>query len=92
MLACLPSAGDVLVFLDSHCEVNRGWLEPLLSVIAKDSSTVVCPVIDVIDEFTMEYKPSPIVRGAFDWALKFKWDKVFSYEMDGPEGPTSPIR
>ncbi|XP_058510971.1 inactive polypeptide N-acetylgalactosaminyltransferase-like protein 5 [Ochotona princeps] len=92
LLGAAHASGDVLVFLDSHCEVNRGWLEPLLSVIAKDSSMVVCPVIDVIDEFTMEYKPAPIVRGAFDWALKFKWDNVFSYEMDGPEGPTNPIR
>lgn len=53
---------------------------------------VVCPLIDVIDGRTLEYKPSPVVRGAFDWNLQFKWDNVFSYEMDGPEGPTKPIR
>uniref|UniRef100_A0A8C0X6A4 Glycosyltransferase 2-like domain-containing protein n=1 Tax=Castor canadensis TaxID=51338 RepID=A0A8C0X6A4_CASCN len=86
------ASGDILVFLDSHCEVNKVWLEPLLSAIAKDHKSVVCPVIDVIDHMTLEYKPAPIVRGAFDWNLKFKWDHVFSYEMDGPEGPSKPIR
>lgn len=86
------SRGDVLVFLDSHCEVNRVWLQPLLHTIAKDPRMVVCPLIDPIDHETLEYRPSPAVRGAFNWHLEFKWDNVFSYEMDGPEGPTRPIR
>ncbi|XP_003929936.2 inactive polypeptide N-acetylgalactosaminyltransferase-like protein 5 [Saimiri boliviensis] len=92
LIGASHASGDVLVFLDSHCEVNRVWLEPLLHAIAKDPKMVVCPVIDVIDDRTLKYKPSPVVRGAFDWNLQFKWDNVFSYEMDGPEGPTKPIR
>uniref|UniRef100_A0A2K6A8G3 Polypeptide N-acetylgalactosaminyltransferase like 5 n=1 Tax=Mandrillus leucophaeus TaxID=9568 RepID=A0A2K6A8G3_MANLE len=91
LIGASHASGDVLVFLDSHCEVNRVWLEPLLHAIAKDPKMVVCPLIDVIDDRTLEYKPSPVVRGAFDWNLQFKWDNVFSYEMDGPEGPTKPI-
>ncbi|KAL4668985.1 hypothetical protein H8959_007539 [Pygathrix nigripes] len=92
LIGASHASGDVLVFLDSHCEVNRVWLESLLHAIAKDPKMVVCPLIDVIDDRTLEYKPSPVVRGAFDWNLQFKWDNVFSYEMDGPEGPTKPIR
>ncbi|XP_049717929.1 inactive polypeptide N-acetylgalactosaminyltransferase-like protein 5 [Elephas maximus indicus] len=92
LIGASRASGDVLVFLDSHCEVNRVWLEPLLFAISKDPKVVVCPLIDVINDTTLEYTPSPVVRGAFNWKLQFKWDNVLSYEMEGPEGPTGPIR
>ncbi|MEQ2219615.1 hypothetical protein XENOCAPTIV_020830 [Xenoophorus captivus] len=68
--------GEVLVFLDSHCEVNQAWLQPLLAPIKKDRRNVVCPVIDIISADTLAYSPSPIVRGGFNWGLHFKWDPV----------------
>jgi hypothetical protein len=45
----------VLLFLDSHCEANKGWLEPILDIIAKDRTHVVTPVIDTINAHTMAY-------------------------------------
>ncbi|XP_032955042.1 inactive polypeptide N-acetylgalactosaminyltransferase-like protein 5 isoform X3 [Rhinolophus ferrumequinum] len=92
LIGASRASGEVLVFLDSHCEVNKVWLEPLLAAIREDHRMVVCPLIDVIDYMTLEYQPSPVVRGAFNWYLQFKWDNVFSYEVEGPEGPTRPIR
>ncbi|XP_038136198.1 polypeptide N-acetylgalactosaminyltransferase 11 [Cyprinodon tularosa] len=92
MVGASHATGDVLVFLDSHCEVNEAWLQPLLAPIQRDRRTVVCPVIDIISADTLAYSPSPIVRGGFNWGLHFKWDPVPPAALSGPEGPTAPIR
>ena len=69
------ATGDVLIFLDSHCECNPGWLIPLLDRIKRDRKTVAMPVIDVIDDKTWDYGGggTPIQRGAFSWWLVFTW-------------------
>ncbi|XP_044032126.1 polypeptide N-acetylgalactosaminyltransferase 11 [Siniperca chuatsi] len=92
MIGASHATGEVLVFLDSHCEVNQAWLQPLLAPIQKDRHTVVCPVIDIISADTLSYSPSPIVRGGFNWGLHFKWDPVPPSELNGPERTTGPIR
>lgn len=40
--------GDVLVFLDSHCEVTDGWLEPLLAKIAEDRTVITTSIIALL--------------------------------------------
>ncbi|NP_001358404.1 polypeptide N-acetylgalactosaminyltransferase 11 isoform 8 [Homo sapiens] len=84
--------GEVLVFLDSHCEVNVMWLQPLLAAIREDRHTVVCPVIDIISADTLAYSSSPVVRGGFNWGLHFKWDLVPLSELGRAEGATAPIK
>lgn len=68
--------GDVILFLDSHCEVNDGYLEPLLDPIRRDRRTVTMPIIDAVDFETWEHRTGLLERGIFDWTLTFKWKKI----------------
>nr|XP_058930081.1 polypeptide N-acetylgalactosaminyltransferase 11 isoform X3 [Kogia breviceps] len=92
MIGAAHATGEVLVFLDSHCEVNAMWLQPLLAAIREDRQMVVCPVIDIISADTLAYSSSPVVRGGFNWGLHFKWDLVPLSELGGTDGATAPIK
>ncbi|XP_036322386.1 putative polypeptide N-acetylgalactosaminyltransferase 13 [Rhagoletis pomonella] len=71
------ATGDYLLFLDSHCEVNIGWLEPLLERAAEaagDGVIAVSPVLDGIDTESLAYTASSNhLMGGFDWNLHFHW-------------------
>ncbi|XP_046465255.1 polypeptide N-acetylgalactosaminyltransferase 5 isoform X2 [Neodiprion pinetum] len=86
--------GQVITFLDAHCECTEGWLEPLLSRIADDRTTVVCPIIDVISDDTFEYiTASDMTWGGFNWKLNFRWYRVAQREMERRNGDrTAPLR
>ena len=74
--------GEVLTFLDAHCECTLGWIEPLLSKIKEKKSNVVMPVIDEISETDFHYNavPEPFQRGVFKWRLEFTWRPIPQYE------------
>ncbi|KAJ8731538.1 hypothetical protein PYW07_004702 [Mythimna separata] len=84
----------VLTYLDSHCECTEGWLEPLLDRIARSKTTVVCPVIDVIDDNTLEYHyrdSSSVNVGGFDWNLQFNWHPVPAKERARHQHTAEPV-
>ncbi|KAB7494804.1 N-acetylgalactosaminyltransferase 6 [Armadillidium nasatum] len=67
------SSADVIVVLDSHCEVMTDWLPPLLEPIVENPRTAVCPLIDVINSDHFGYYPQDEGgRGAFDWRFYYK--------------------
>ncbi|XP_055734884.1 polypeptide N-acetylgalactosaminyltransferase 13 isoform X2 [Salvelinus fontinalis] len=86
--------GQVITFLDAHCECTVGWLEPLLARIKEDRRSVVCPIIDVISDETFEYMAgSDMTYGGFNWKLNFRWYPVPQREMDRRKGDrTLPLR
>ncbi|XP_064456524.1 polypeptide N-acetylgalactosaminyltransferase 5-like [Ornithodoros turicata] len=76
MAGTAVATAPVVTFLGSHCECTDGWLEPLLDRVGRSSTTVVCPVIDVINDTTFEYfagKPDVVQVGGFGWNLQFDW-------------------
>ncbi|XP_031634222.1 polypeptide N-acetylgalactosaminyltransferase 1 isoform X2 [Contarinia nasturtii] len=71
--------GDVLVFLDAHCEANQGWIEPLLARIKQSRTSVVVPIIDVIDAKDFHYSINGYKNfqvGGFTWNGHFDWINV----------------
>ncbi|XP_046740715.1 putative polypeptide N-acetylgalactosaminyltransferase 9 isoform X1 [Diprion similis] len=94
LLGAAAAKAPVLTYLDSHCECTEGWLEPLLDRIARDSTTVVCPVIDVIDDSTLEYHwrdSGGVNVGGFDWNLQFNWHAVPEREKKKHQNSAEPV-
>ena len=72
LLGASKVTAPVLTFLDSHIECTTGWMKPLIDRIVRNSSIVVCPVIDVLDTETLEYQGNGYFAvGGFDWNLQF---------------------
>jgi polypeptide N-acetylgalactosaminyltransferase len=88
------ASGDVLTFLDSHCEATPGWVEPLLARIAEDERNVVCPAIEVLNADTFAYQASTNAeqRGGFNWDLFFKWKGIPPDEQKLRKDDSDPIR
>ncbi|KAL0961905.1 hypothetical protein UPYG_G00333190 [Umbra pygmaea] len=96
LIGATYATGDVLTFLDCHCECVPGWVEPLLERIGENESTIVCPVIDTIDWNTFEYyqymqADDPVI-GGFDWRLTFQWHAIPEVERKRRKSRIETIR
>ncbi|XP_076471914.1 putative N-acetylgalactosaminyltransferase 9 isoform X2 [Babylonia areolata] len=88
----MAASGDVLIFLDSHCEVGPGWLEPMLTRIKEKRSAVVCPIVDAIDDNTLRYSLNGGYNvGGFTWSGHFTWEDVPPRDKESRKY-TDPVR
>ncbi|XP_066144540.1 polypeptide N-acetylgalactosaminyltransferase 1-like [Euwallacea fornicatus] len=84
--------GDVLIFLDAHCEVTKDWIEPLLSRIQEDNTAVLVPIIDVIEASNMAYSTngdSSFQVGGFSWSGHFTWIDI---QDENDKGKVTPVK
>ena len=74
------ATGDILVFLDSHCEATKGWLEPMAKRIGEDPTVVQIPRIDMIDATSISYYggggSNTVSVGGFTWSGHFTWESL----------------
>lgn len=96
MVVCSFSPlADVLMFLDSHCECGVNWLPPLLQRIKEEPKAFVTPIIDVIDDKTMEYYHGNGLYfqiGGFTWNGHFNWIDIPDHENERRGSPVAPTR
>ncbi|KAF2894288.1 hypothetical protein ILUMI_11880 [Ignelater luminosus] len=87
------ATGDVLIFLDAHCEATIGWIEPLLARIEESRSTVLTPLIDVISASNFAYLSDADYTGfqvgGFSWPGHFTWINV---QNENDRGKLTPIK
>lgn len=90
--ATLEAKGSYFFFLDSHTEVNLGWLEPLLDRLVINNVAIASPVVDIIDPVEFKYKASSLrLKAGFDWSLRFKWIPRNDEEIEQYNDPTRPF-
>jgi len=94
LLALAQATSEVVTFMDAHCEVTQGWLEPLLEYIKDDPTTVAVPVTDDINSDTFEYYYGWYVPsiGGFTWQMYFQWRFMSSEQENSRKSPAEPIR
>ena len=93
LLGANAARGEVLTFLDAHCEANVNWLEPLLDRIRQDRTIVSVPVIDIISSSDFSYSRTPAeVIGGFSWDMQFNWHSLPQSIRNQREDSSQPIR
>ncbi|KAF3818491.1 hypothetical protein GH733_011908 [Mirounga leonina] len=90
--------GQVLIYLDAHCEVAVNWYAPLVAPISKDRTTCTVPLIDYIDGNDYSIEPQQggdedgFARGAWDWSLLWKRIPLSHKEKAKRKHKTEPYR
>lgn len=92
------AVGEILVYLDAHCEVEPNWLPPLITPIRNDRRACTVPLIDVIDgnKYTFTEQAGGdhdgFARGAWDWSFMWKRIPLTKREKSRRKHLTEPYR
>lgn len=84
------ATGEVLVFFDSHVEVNTNYLPPLIEPIVKNGRVGTVPIHDYIEPDTFEYilhEDFTGSRGVIDWKFDFHEFQKREEDMFAPFRP-----
>ncbi|XP_023118883.1 N-acetylgalactosaminyltransferase 7 isoform X2 [Amphiprion ocellaris] len=90
--------GQVLIYLDAHCEVGINWYAPLVSPISKDRTICTVPLIDSIHGQSFTIQPQGggdsdgFARGAWDWSMLWKRVPLGDREKKLRKTQTEPYR
>ena len=86
--------GDVILFLDSHCEASPGWLEPILQRIKDDDTNVVMPSHDIIGAKEFNFFGSKVIynQGIFNWELLHTWQSLPNFDAAKIKTRADPVR
>ncbi|XP_056890678.1 N-acetylgalactosaminyltransferase 7 isoform X1 [Takifugu flavidus] len=90
--------GQVLIYLDAHCEVGINWYAPLVAPISKDRTVCTVPLIDSIDgqKYTIDPQgggdQNGFARGAWDWSMLWKRVPLGDREKQLRKTETEPYR
>ncbi|XP_078417568.1 N-acetylgalactosaminyltransferase 7 isoform X1 [Cetorhinus maximus] len=88
--------GQVLIYLDAHCEVGPNWYAPLIAPIAANRTACTVPLIDAINGNTYEISPQGggdedgFARGAWDWSMLWKRVPLSKREKERRKHRTEP--
>ncbi|MFH4975595.1 hypothetical protein AB6A40_002304 [Gnathostoma spinigerum] len=91
------ATGEVVLFLDAHCEVNVNWLPPLLAPIRRNRKVMTVPVIDGIDMWDWSYRrvyasADSHFMGIFEWGLLYKETAISEKEKATRKHNSMPFR
>ncbi|XP_061888992.1 N-acetylgalactosaminyltransferase 7 isoform X1 [Entelurus aequoreus] len=90
--------GQVLIYLDAHCEVGINWYPPLVAPISLDRTVCTVPLIDSIhgEKYTIEPQgggdEDGFARGAWDWSMLWKRVPLNNKEKSQRKTRTEPYR
>ncbi|XP_051875280.1 N-acetylgalactosaminyltransferase 7 isoform X2 [Pristis pectinata] len=88
--------GQVLIYLDAHCEVGPNWYAPLIAPITADRTSCTVPLIDAINGNTYAISPQGggdedgFARGAWDWSMLWKRVPLSKREKERRKHKTEP--